>query len=120
MAKKKQEFVIWHKSNCSTSCKVMNMLKEEKIKPEVFLYIETPPTEEQLQSLLEKLGIPAEELVRKKEPVYKEKFQGKKMTEAKWIKAMVKYPVLIERPILIKGDKAIIGRPVERIYEFTK
>lgn|SRR5574337_223382 len=116
----KNTLKIWHKSNCSKSCEVMKALKDEGVKPEIFEYLVTPPTEEELRAVLKKLGIPAEELIRKKEPVYKEKFEGKKMTEEKWIKAMVKYPILIERPILIKGNKAIIGRPTERIYEFIK
>lgn len=95
----------------------MSLLKEHKIKPDVFLYTETPPTEEEIKSVLKKLGIKAEELIRKKEKIYKEKFDGKKMTEEKWIKAMVKFPVLIERPIVIKGNKAVIGRPTEKILE---
>src|ERR1700743_46958 len=100
---------MWHKTTCSKSCEVMTVLKKKKVAPEVFLYLETPPTAEKITEVLKKLGIKAEELIRKKEKIYKEKFEGKKMTEEKWIKAMVKYPILIERPILIKGNKAIIG-----------
>ncbi len=95
----------------------MSLLKEHKVKPEIFLYAETPPTEEAIKEVLKKLGIKAEELIRKKEKIYKEKFAGKKMSEEKWIKAMVKFPILIERPIVIKGNKAVIGRPTERILE---
>lgn len=116
----KKEIQIWHKKTCSKSCEVMNVLKEEGIKPTVFEYIVTPPTEEQIRDILKKLGIPAEELIRKKEPIYKEKFADKKMTEEKWIKAMVKYPILIERPIIIKGNKAIIGRPTEKVIPFVE
>ena len=92
-------------------------MKEHKVKPDIFLYTETPPTAEEIKDILKKLGIKAEELIRKKESIYKEKFAGKKMTEEKWIKAMVKYPILIERPIVIKGNKAVIGRPTEKILE---
>ncbi|MDQ3108773.1 MAG: arsenate reductase (glutaredoxin) [Bacteroidota bacterium] len=95
----------------------MSLLKSRKVVPDIFLYTETPPTEEEIKAVLKKLGIKAEELIRKKEKIYKEKFEGKKMTEEKWIKAMVKFPVLIERPIVIKGNKAVIGRPTERILE---
>ena len=108
---------VWHKKTCSKSCEVMNLLKKKKIKPEVFEYLVTPPTEKQLKDVLKKLGIKAEELVRKKESIFKEKFADKKMSEAQWIKAMIKYPILIERPIVIKGNKAVIGRPTERILE---
>jgi arsenate reductase len=118
MAKKTEKLVMWHKTNCAKSCEVMKALKEEHVLPETFLYLVTPPSADDIKSVLQKLGMKAEELVRKKEPVYKENYAGKKMTEAQWIKALVKHPVLIERPILIKGDKAIIGRPTERIYEF--
>jgi arsenate reductase len=95
----------------------MNLLKKKKVTPEVFLYLETVPTEDEIKSVLKKLGIPAEQLIRKKEKIFKEKFEGKKMTEEKWIKAMLKYPILIERPIVIKGNKAVIGRPTEKILE---
>lgn len=108
---------IWHKTTCSKSCEVMSLLKEHKVKPDVFLYVETPPTEAEIRDVLKKLGIKAEALIRKKESIYKEKFEGKKMTEEKWIKAMVKFPILIERPIVIKGNKAVIGRPTEKILE---
>lgn len=108
---------IWHKTTCSTSRSALELLKKKKIKPGIFLYSETPPSESEIKSLLKKLGIKAEELVRKKEAIYKEKFEGKKMTEAQWIKALAKYPILIERPIVIKGNKAVVGRPVERILE---
>ncbi|MBI3512246.1 MAG: arsenate reductase family protein [Bacteroidetes bacterium] len=111
---------VWHKKTCSKSCEVITVLKKKKIEPEVFLYSETPPTEKQLRDVLKKLGMKAEELIRKKEKIYHEKFEGKKMTEEKWIKAMLKYPILIERPIIIKGNKAIIGRPTELILELIK
>ncbi|HET6989890.1 MAG TPA: ArsC/Spx/MgsR family protein [Bacteroidia bacterium] len=112
---KKEKVLVWHKTTCSKSCEVMNLLKKKKIMPDVFLYSVTPPTEEEIKSVLKKLGIPAEQLIRKKESIFKEKFEGKKMTEEKWIKAMVKYPILIERPIIIKGNKAVIGRPTARV-----
>jgi arsenate reductase (glutaredoxin) len=115
--KNKEEIQIWHKTTCSKSCEVMSLLKAHKVKPDVFLYLETPPTAEEIKEVLKKLGIKAEELIRKKESIYKEKFEGKKMTEEKWIKAMVKFPILIERPIVIKGNKAVIGRPAEKILE---
>jgi arsenate reductase len=115
--KKKENIEVWHKTTCSKSCEVMSLLKEHKIKPDIFLYTVTPPTEEEIKGILKKLGIKAEELIRKKESIYKEKFEGKKMTEEKWIKAMVKFPILIERPIVIKGNRAVIGRPTEKILE---
>lgn len=95
----------------------MDILQKKKIKAEVINYLEGTVTEEELRKVISLLGIPAEELIRKSEPVYKEKFNGKKMTEDKWIKAMLKYPILIQRPIIIKGKKAVIGRPAERLLD---
>lgn len=66
------------------------------------------------------LGIKPEQLVRKKEPLYKEQYEGKKITGAQWLKILHENPILIERPILVSGDRAIIGRPVETIVEFLK
>jgi arsenate reductase (glutaredoxin) len=63
------------------------------------------------------LGMKASELVRTKEPLYKEKYEGKKITEAQWLKILSENPILIERPIVVKGNKAIIGRPTEKVLE---
>lgn len=78
------------------------------------------PTEEEIKGILKMLGMSAEQLVRKKEPVYKENFQGKAFTEDEWVKILHQNPILIERPILVLNDKAIIGRPMETIVEFVK
>ncbi len=64
------------------------------------------------------LGMKAEEIVRKGEPLFKEKFATKKLTDAQWIKVLSQNPILIERPIVVKGNKAIIGRPPEKVLDF--
>jgi arsenate reductase len=83
-------------------------------------YLVETPTPKEIREILTMLGMKAEELVRKKEPLYKEKYEGKKISEARWIKILSENPILIERPILVKDGKAIIGRPVERIISFVK
>ncbi|MCB0621618.1 MAG: arsenate reductase (glutaredoxin), partial [Saprospiraceae bacterium] len=88
--------------------------------PEVILYLQTPPTRKELQALLRKLQIPAESLLRKGEAIYKEHFKGKNLSEEEWIEAMVEHPILIERPIVVQGDRAVIGRPPERVLELLK
>ena len=118
--KKLKEVLVWYKSNCSTCISVKTLLKEAGYEPLFFEYIHEPIEEEKLRWLIDKLGIKAEALVRKKEPIYKEKYAEKKMSDKQWIKAMIKYPVLIERPILIEGEKVIIGRPMERVIAFCK
>lgn len=106
------------KPNCSTCRTALALLKEhtdEKI--ETTEYLIEFPSEDDIRSLLKMLGIKAEQLVRKKEKLFKEKYEGKNITEEKWIKILHKNPILIERPIVIKGRKAVLGRPVEKVLE---
>jgi arsenate reductase len=111
---------IYHKSNCSTSINVLNEIKKSGKKYKIIEYIKAPPTIEELTSIVGKLGIPAASLIRKKEPLFKEKFAHKKLSEEKCIAIMVENPILIERPILIKRTRAIIGRPIEAVEKFLK
>jgi len=108
---------IWHNNRCSKSRNAIQLLDEKKADYEVFYYLETPPNEKQIKELLSKLGMKAEDLIRKGEKDYKENFKGKELSEKEWISAMAKYPKLIERPILVKGDKAVVGRPTENLLE---
>lgn len=96
------------------------MLEEVGANVQVIEYLLHPLTEEEIKSLLKKLDLPAKDLVRKSEPLFKEKYEGKKMSEAQWIKAMAKHPILIERPIVVKGNKAVIARPAEKLKELLK
>jgi arsenate reductase len=116
----KPEFTIYHNNRCSKSREAMCILDEIKVKATIIEYLITPPTEEDIELLLKKLGMKAFDLVRKGETLYKEKFEGKKMTEGQWIKTLAKHPILIERPIVVRGDKAIIARPPERLKELLR
>jgi arsenate reductase len=87
------------------------------IEPEVVEYLKEPPSKKELRELITKLGINAEELVRKNEAIFKEYYKGKELSEDDYLNAMVKYPKLIERPIVVKDKKAIIGRPPENVEE---
>ena len=112
--------VVYHNNRCSKSREACSILQEKGIEFETVEYLKTPLNQKQLKDLLLMLDITAEALVRKSEPVYKEKFANKKLTNAQWIKALVENRILIERPIVVKGNKAVIGRPVEKVIELIK
>jgi arsenate reductase len=96
------------------------MLKASSKKYKIVEYIHKPPSKEELKAIIDKLGIDAEALIRKKEPLFNEKYAHKKLNEKQCIDLMVENPVLIQRPILIKRTKAIIGRPIEIVEKFIK
>ena len=107
------DVTIYHNPRCTKSRGTLALLEGRGIKPKVVEYLTNPPSAAELRSILQKLGMRAEQLVRKGEDVFKENYAGKSLTEAQWIEAMVSHPVLIERPIVVRGDKAVIGRPPE-------
>ena len=108
-------FTIYHNPNCTKSRATLVLLQQRGIEPKVIEYLKTPPTEVELKAIIGKLGIKAEQLVRKGEDVYKAQYAGKTLTDPQWIEAMVKDPVLIERPIVVSGTRAVIGRPPENV-----
>lgn len=110
---------LLHNPRCSKSRNSFNWLNENNISFETIEYLKTPITTEELADIVQKLGIKPEELVRKGEADFKDNFKGKNLSDREWIQAMVDFPKLIERPILIKGDKAVIGRPLEKVIELV-
>jgi arsenate reductase len=107
---------LYHNPRCSKSREALALLQAQGCEPEVVFYLETPPTAKQLKELLANLGISARQLLRKTEDAYKElNLADEKLSEAALIKAMIANPKLIERPIFINGDKAVVGRPPETV-----
>lgn len=106
---------IYHNPRCSKSRQTLGLLEENGRDFIVKEYLKHPPTKEELKKLIDLLGIKPEQLIRKGESEFKENFKGKKLTDDEWIEAMVTYPKLIERPIVIDGDKAVLGRPPENV-----
>ena len=106
---------ILHNPRCSKSREALRLLRERGIEPQVVEYLKTPPSARELRDIVAKLGIRPEALVRKGEAAYAEKHAGRTRTDDEWIAAMVADPILIERPILVAGDKAVVGRPPERV-----
>lgn len=114
------KITIYHNNRCSKSRGALKLLEEKGIEADVKYYLKEAPSKSELKELLKKLNIKAEELIRKGEAIYKENYKGKDLSEEEWIEAMHEYPRLIERPILIRGNEAIIGRPTEKVEEFLK
>lgn len=107
---------IYHNPRCSKSRQTLQLLQEQGIEPEVIEYLKTPPSVQELDDILQKLGLEPRELMRKKEADYKANhFDDASLSREALIAAMVKHPVLIERPIVLANDKAAIGRPPEDV-----
>ena len=106
---------IYHNPRCRKSRETLALIEEKGMQPEIVLYLDTPPTQQDLKEILEMLAIPAEKLIRKGEAIYKEHYKGKNLSDAEWIEAMVQHPKLIERPIVIEKDRAVLGRPPENV-----
>jgi arsenate reductase len=109
---------VYFKPNCATCQTALKLMKantDEEL--ELVEYLVETPTQKEIREILKMLGMNAEDLVRKKEHLYKEKYEGKKISEKEWIKILHDNPILIERPIIVKDGKAIIGRPVEKILD---
>ncbi len=108
---------IYHNPRCSKSRQTLQLLKDNGVNPEIVLYLDATPTAEELTSILKKLGKQPFEIIRKGEAIYKEHFKGKELTDEEWIAAMVQYPKLIERPIVVTEDNPALGRPPEDVLE---
>ena len=109
---------IYHNPRCSKSRETLALLEQQGISPEVVLYLQTPPSNETIKTLLNQLGMAsARELMRTKEDIYKELDLKSETNEDALIEAMTANPKLIERPIVIHNDKAKIGRPPESVLE---
>lgn len=93
------------------------MLNENGIEPTIVEYLKTPLTSSELEDLLVKLGMEPGDLMRKGEADYKEQVKGKTLSRSELVAKMIAFPKLIERPIFVKGDKAVVGRPGERLLE---
>jgi arsenate reductase len=106
----KTKLTIYHNENCSKSCAAYDSLKTAGIEFEVVNYLQEIPSVAQLKDIIEKLGCSPIELIRTGEEIFKEKFADKNLSEEEWIMAMHNYPILIQRPIVFNGNKAILAR----------
>ena len=108
---------LYHNPRCSKSREALQILQQANEPVEVVLYLKDPLSEGALKKIIQQLGVSALELIRKNEPVWKQNYKGKTLTEDELITAMVNNPKLIERPIAIKNGKAVIGRPPSEVLK---
>ena len=113
-----EKITIYHNNQCSKSREALGLLKEEGVDFEVVEYLKEELSSTSITDLLIKLGVSANDLMRKGEKDYIENVKGKELSEEKLVDLLVKFPKLIERPIVIKGNKAIIGRPPTLVVDF--
>lgn len=112
--------IIYHNARCSKSRETRSLLESRGVELEVVEYLKTPPTKETLEDLLGMLGIGACQLIRKSEALYKDQFETGVPTDEACLKAMIENPILIERPIVVVGDHAVLGRPPENVLKLIK
>lgn len=106
---------IYHNPRCGKSRQTLALLEENGFHPDIILYLEDTPSRKELASLLGKLGMKASEIVRTGEQIFKDNFKGRTISEEEWLDILVEYPKLIERPIVVRGNKAVLGRPPENV-----
>lgn len=108
-----------HNPRCSKSRQAKQILEENEVDFEVREYLKEELSARELEEIIQKLGMSPFDLLRKGEAIYKEKYKGKELSDKEWIQAMVENPKLIERPILINGNKAVVGRPPEDVLKIV-
>jgi arsenate reductase (glutaredoxin) len=111
---------IYHNPACTKSRETLALIRERGLEPHIVEYLKTPPSEAELSAIVRKLGIKPLELVRTGEQVFKDKYKGKTLSDKEWIKAMVANPILIQRPIVVRGEAAAIGRPPQDVEPLLK
>ena len=108
---------IYHNPRCRKSRETLAIITDAGVEPEVLEYLKTPPSEAELKAILKKLGLSPLQVIRKGEKIFKEEYKGKELSDDEWIAAMAANPILIERPIVVAGNKAVLGRPPENVNE---
>jgi arsenate reductase len=116
----RETLTIYHNPACTKSRETLALIRARGHEPKIVEYLKTPPSEAELTAIVRKLGIEPLELIRRNEQVFKDKYAGKTLADKEWIKAMVKDPILIQRPIVVRGIAAAIGRPPEDIERLLR
>ena len=113
----KETIRIYYNPRCSKCRDTAALVSERGYNLELVKYLDTPPDKEELRSLLAKLGMKPLQLVRKGEDIFKQNYAGRTLNDDEWLDALVAHPVLIERPIVVRGNKAVVTRPPEKVLD---
>lgn len=108
---------IYHNARCSKSRAACAIVAEQGVAADIVNYLETPPDKAELRGLLVKLGMSPRDIVRSGEAVFKENYAGRELSDEEWLDALIAHPILIERPIAVRGERAVVARPPEKIRE---
>ena len=116
----RETLTIYHNPACTKSRETLALIRARGHEPQIVEYLKNPPSEAELTAIVRKLGIKPLELIRRNEQVFKDKYAGKTLADKDWIKAMVKDPILIQRPVVVRGAEAAIGRPPEDVERLLR
>lgn len=111
---------IYHNPRCRKSREALEVLKNSGLEHELRLYLQDTLSRQEITQLLEQLNMPAENLVRKGEAIWKDNYKGKSLSESDFVQALVEHPKLIQRPILATKGHAVVGRPIENVYSLLE
>ncbi len=114
-----RDYTLWYNPRCSKCQRALALLRERGIDPELRRYLEEPPTPEELEALLAKLGLPPHAVARSKEDEYQALRLSERTPRDEMIRALSQHPRILERPILVHGDRALVARPPERVLELV-
>lgn len=111
----KETIRIYYNPRCSKCRETAALVREHGYAPELIEYLVTPPSKEELRDLLKKLGMKPLELIRTGEAIFKEQYAGRTLSDDELLDALVSHPVLMERPVVVRGNKAVVARPPEKV-----
>ena len=115
-----KKMTIYHNPRCSKSRQTLQLIRDAGKEPEIVEYLKNPPSVAELEKILAKLNLKPQDIIRTSEQEYKAHYQDKNFTDNEWIRILSENPKLIERPIVIKGNTGVIGRPPENVNSLLK
>lgn len=108
---------IYHNPRCKKSRETLQLIRDRGTEPEIVEYLKEPPSSQELSEILDKLDEEIGSIIRKNEKEYKEHFKGKEMSQEEWLQILQENPKLLQRPIVVEEERAVIGRPPEKVEE---